>query len=53
MSDAPLETYMRKTDALPFCPGCGHERVLKRVFRQLKITQESDQRRQDGRGLGA
>jgi len=35
MSVAPLESYMRKTDALPFCPGCGHERVLKDLDKAL------------------
>jgi 2-oxoglutarate ferredoxin oxidoreductase subunit beta len=35
MSAPPRETYMRNTDALPFCPGCGHDRVLKELDKAL------------------
>lgn len=36
MSQAALQTYMHKASGpLPFCPGCGHERLLKELDRAL------------------
>lgn len=36
MSGAAIQTYMSKrAGPLPFCPGCGHERLLKELDRAL------------------
>lgn len=36
MSEAAIQTYMsKKAGPLPFCPGCGHDRLLKELDRAL------------------
>lgn len=35
MSAPAIQTYMKQAGPLPFCPGCGHERILKELDKSL------------------